>query len=527
MEPPVTLLNDEPVSIEHDHLGRTRLVKALESAIKTCRPPFVLAVNGGWGAGKTSILKCLEEQFKKKGSGKRGHYNRTVWFSPWKFQFEDSPAVSLLQQIRTTAEQDGWFPSGAKSKREGLKLLDIVGTLAGEIVLKTVTGGAVSTRDIINQGAAFEEKYFEAKQLGARMQEAFRGAIEALVGKGGRLVFFIDDLDRCRTEHALRLLEALKLFLNAPNCVYVIAIDMDNLAKNLREVCKLPDPRDYLEKIFQLVYTLPPPLFEDKREMVVKLLETAHPGLFKDGAPACLKNDLADYLGDNPRKLKHFCNRFLLESGMMAESLGDKYNPVFHMFLQLLQVVFPTAFKLFRSSGCLPVNRRGEKYLGEKRSYHHFVNEWADFFNHKRKSGELCIGSGFFHEYFPYMPCLSRPSPLEETYKFVTLTLGDSAQKGVICLENHERNRKILSRGNLSDLEDLSGTVLRGLNLSYGLLDRCNFEGADLSNTDLSNADCTGASIELAMLNHAGLEGVKGQKLPALPIPGAGGKDEE
>jgi len=486
------LINDEPVSC--DTLGRKQLVKGLVAAVKECETPFVLAINGQWGSGKTSILKCMEHEINVEKSKNF----RSVWFSPWKFQFEDSPAVSLLQQIRHTAIKEKWI-STDRLKKEVSKLLNIVGTLAGEIVFKAVTGQSVSTADIMNQGAAFEEKYFEAKQLTSRMQDEFKKVIDELVGKNGRLIFFIDDLDRCRTDNALRLLEALKLFFNAPNCVYVVAIDMENLVENLQMESKLHRPKDYLEKIFQMVYTFPQPGFEVSAALVKGLLEKSTPSLFEPVGPIWAKTYLADFLGHTPRALKHFCNRFIMESALVKESLGKDYDPARHIFLQLLQHCFPNVYRWFQSECLLVVNS------DPKTVYDNFIYKCCIYFN--GEVGQLMIEREPFESYFKHMPFLTLESPLEAPYIVVTVTFRNAVDRGVLCIENHKRNGGIARGTNLSEEKNLAGVILRNLNLGFCMLDRSNFEGADFSKTDLSYADCS-----RSLFKNATFIGAKTQK---------------
>ncbi|MCP4218140.1 MAG: hypothetical protein GY765_26115 [bacterium] len=186
MQPFVTLCNDEPV--KKDALGRQALVNTFADTVITCSPPFVLAVNGGWGTGKTSLLKCMETALRDITFDTEYKKLRTIWFEPWKFQFEESPAVSLLQEIRRTAKEKNWF-NWNKGKREASKLLTIAGSLAGEIVLKAVTGQSVKTKDIMSQGVAFEEKYFEAKQLASRITAPGTSAGDE---RRGRTLSFFD-----------------------------------------------------------------------------------------------------------------------------------------------------------------------------------------------------------------------------------------------------------------------------------------------------------------------------------------------
>jgi len=497
----IRLVNDEPVS--DDGLGRKRLIEGLTAAIGQCDPPLVIAVDGGWGRGKTSMLKCLEKAFKDK----KDKSIRTAWFSPWQFQFEEAPAVSLLQVLRETLREKTLF-SIDRFRRKSSKLLKIVGTMAGEMTLKALTGFSVKSSDIVKEGWAYEKEYFEVKQLTTRMQEEFGKAIEELLGKDKRLVIFIDDLDRCRPANALRLLEALKLYLNAPGCVYVAAIDMDNLAQNLAGVLKTENPRDYLEKIFQLVYTLPQPTVEVEKQMVKTLL--GHHELYKQAPPvlARVENDLAALMGDNPRQLKLFCNRFLLESAMLKAQMGDTYDAACHMFLQILQHCFPSCFRLFKQEATI---------LGHenpKKDFDVFISKWLVIL--EGKLGALVQGdfqespvildnleAGLFLDYLQWLPCRDNFSPGEKSarekdYTFVTINIIQAAKPGILCLENHSRNEKIKSGSNLSEYDDLSSTILRHLNFSNCDVSRCNFDNADFSGSDLSYADGTRSSFKQA-----------------------------
>ena len=75
-----------------------------------------------------------------------------------------------------------------------------------------------------------------------------------------RLVIFIDDLDRCKMDATVDILEAIKLLLNSKKCVYVLGLDYERVcdavseqfAKRAQNVAE-----DYLDKIIQLTFHIP------------------------------------------------------------------------------------------------------------------------------------------------------------------------------------------------------------------------------------------------------------------------------
>ena len=79
----------------------------------------------------------------------------------------------------------------------------------------------------------------------------------------GILVVFIDDLDRCLPAKTVQVLEAIKLFLDKPGCVFVLGADADVVRQAVEshyrnEKVTGQNAADYLEKVIQLRFDLPP-----------------------------------------------------------------------------------------------------------------------------------------------------------------------------------------------------------------------------------------------------------------------------
>jgi hypothetical protein len=55
--------------------------------------------------------------------------------------------------------------------------------------------------------------------------------IVSIAGGGAPFVIVIDDLDRCLPEKALQVLEAIKLFLDVPGVVFLLAVDREVIEK--------------------------------------------------------------------------------------------------------------------------------------------------------------------------------------------------------------------------------------------------------------------------------------------------------
>jgi formylglycine-generating enzyme required for sulfatase activity len=135
----------------------------------------------------------------------------------------------------------------------------------------------------------------------------------------GVMVVFIDDLDRCLPAKTVQVLEAIKLFLDKPGCVFVLGADTDVVRdavashyQDMRITGQNAD--DYLDKVIQLRFQFPP-------------IVDAEMGRFLDGEQAVIDDEvrrnwrtIVTGAEINPRKVKRFVNDVNLQWAMLANS---------------------------------------------------------------------------------------------------------------------------------------------------------------------------------------------------------------
>lgn len=374
-----------------DALGHNTLVRRIGHRLLSCHPPYVVGIGGSWGAGKTSFLRklwaylgggvegengkvqCLnnkerddwfKENQKDFNVGTAGREVKLVWFSPWQHQFESTPLVALLNEIRgsLSLSRKALSKMGKAGQIAAYSLFNSLPKLGMEIGttgLKVKAESQLPTANSIGElNQAYEAAHFSAALTSQRFRDCFEAAIEGVVGKDGLLVIFIDDLDRCEGEVAYHLLEALKLYLNAKNCVYVLGIDQQHLEISIARALsgeKETWPhrslaRDYLSKMFQTTFLLPVP--RNANHYIDQLLDHGD-GSFHIRLRELFGFKLKDFTNDdwptlvrtlnrnlprNPRKLKSFIVSWKIYLDMLAAPADreEKLNWRLTLILQYL-----------------------------------------------------------------------------------------------------------------------------------------------------------------------------------------------
>ena len=247
--------------------------------------PVSLGIFGNWGAGKSSLLKLIENDLAASGD------DRIVLnFDAWLYQGYDDARAALLEVIvreldRAAQENEGLLVK-TKSLLARVDVFRAFGLLAEGAALSfgIPTGGLLARlggvfsnlkdgiqdkdefREVVDAGQAAKDATSELLKKPVansppQQIDAFRkeyGEILAELGKP--LIVIIDNLDRCLPVNAIQTLEAIRLFLFLPNTAFVIAADEEMIRSAVAEHFKGASGRhqiDYLDKLIQVPIRVP------------------------------------------------------------------------------------------------------------------------------------------------------------------------------------------------------------------------------------------------------------------------------
>ncbi len=371
-----------------DFLDYSPYVLALVNQLSDSKTqtPLTLGIFGTWGSGKTTLMKLMQKEFEKKRKRKSESAVETLWVNVWQLSSQSELWNAFLQALFTHVHSRLSFWSRLKfdwgllrdridSKELVRQLIvnsyRIIAVITPLIlvallppdsiqngapatlpdllryVLDPVTGGiasliigyflilkpifeAAKVKTSVDLNKILKEPAFET-QISAlqKLQNQFEKMVQAWVGENGRVVIFIDDLDRCTPDKIAEVLEALKLFATTRGCIYVLGVDYQVVARAIQVKYKefssphsehTPvDGMRYLEKIIQLPFLLPLLDIDDIAKYLNSFkVKWPHPGV---------TDTFARGLPPNPRMIKRATNVYLLlwqlaETGKHQKRVG-------------------------------------------------------------------------------------------------------------------------------------------------------------------------------------------------------------
>ena len=282
-----------------DQLERAQTGAALSELVERIKDPMVIALDGGWGTGKSFFLQCWVGQHLKDEK----HQAQTVYFDAFKHDFIDEPLISLMgviedrfndEDVKDRTLKDRFAGTvkvakkllkptlrvGAGVLSSGLSEVAVaaIGTEKVDTTVDTMVDAGVKRLGAEASGAIDDLWKSEAGRRHAMVE--FRESLVKLTAPdlplpdktdedeqdnaeeeapwSKKLVIVIDELDRCRPDYALSLLEIIKHFFDVPHVHFVLGANMRELQNSVSARYGAGiDAALYLQKFVTLTMRLP------------------------------------------------------------------------------------------------------------------------------------------------------------------------------------------------------------------------------------------------------------------------------
>lgn len=348
---------------EQDYLDILAYVNGCAEFISNCRTPMSIAVQGDWGSGKSSFMQMVRKKLEESAD------NICISFNTWQYSRLSDEWLFLPMLMHLETEIDRIYSEKhEKNKRaqsnyrlffktDEKKFLrfDKVRNLikgfhdaAPDGVASMISGAGVVLTRIIDPETG-EEVIREEKNLYERAEEALKtreemqNKIDVLTGKKvlvrkeskkegtdkeasskhssielkdagtdktGRLVVFVDDLDRLKPDTAVNLLEDMKNFIDFEECVFVLAMDHHLVERGVEAKYGSslgPEyARKFFEKIVQIPFYMPVAKYRIEKYIGELIEECMLTDLKRDEAAEAA----ALFTSGNPREIKRAVNAY-------------------------------------------------------------------------------------------------------------------------------------------------------------------------------------------------------------------------
>lgn len=230
---------DQPVDSSADFLGRAAIAGEWARLIASSEPRdgLVVAVNGRWGSGKTSMLNMLRETLHGLGVV-------TVDFNPWMFSgtgdLVGSYFTEMASQINVRAGVSQVIGQALKKYAQVLtpmKAIPIAGDALSAIGSSMTAAGNLVTG---NPPSVIEQR---------------NALVNSLNELAAPIVVLIDDIDRLTDTEISDIMRLVRLVGAFPNLIYVLAMDRSRVERAVDSSGQ--SGTEYLEKIVQVILNVP------------------------------------------------------------------------------------------------------------------------------------------------------------------------------------------------------------------------------------------------------------------------------
>lgn len=306
-------LTDEQIlkHLRNNTILRNNQLSMLVKLLNSLKESTVLAIDGAWGSGKTVFVKQLlmlsdsaiqyygHNTLDEPAINLLREEQKTFYFNAWEYDYLGDALSALL--LKLIADDDESLTLGSIKKA-----LSMITASAG---LKNLTHDFI---DVDNDTKKAD--LVKAVKDQVNRYDTVNEFIDKLKGDSERLIFVIDELDRCRPSFAVELLEVVKHYFMRDDVTFIITTNVNQLSHTIKKYYGNSfDGYAYLNKFFD--FTLG--LRKVSIEMYIRsVLDWADDGMIVNG----VARDAMEYYGFEMREINSYYSSLQLVNRFLARN---------------------------------------------------------------------------------------------------------------------------------------------------------------------------------------------------------------
>lgn len=301
--------------------------KIHDEGVVTGKKGLVMAINAPWGGGKSYLLDGIAENL--------GHaVCKVLRFNAWENDYSKDALSSFLAEMGDQIES--LFGTGndtvADFKKSAKRIAWDVSKVFMAAALKKLSGAAID--DLveaangkdgdIGEGASPEftkdlfTQHKDLKEQIALLRKSLSDLYKSQESPLKPIFILVDELDRCRPNFSIELLEAIKHIFQVDGICFLVAVNKEELINSIKVIYGDSfDSRHYLHRFFDVDYNIETSVSTALWDVCLrkygKVIERLH--LPFSGNIFEYLNDLSASFKATPRDIEQVCFKIYLLDG--------------------------------------------------------------------------------------------------------------------------------------------------------------------------------------------------------------------
>lgn len=347
--PPLSISDTDDFSTGIDVLSREEFASDLSRIVSAESDGLVIGLDAKWGEGKTTFAKLWSNGLRAEGG-------KCVYFDAFENDYLSDAFYALTSLIlELLKSEDDELRNEFKAKLSAIAQVLLKSGL--KIGARILTGnvlehaGEAIAEEIESATSNYIDGRFEASEKDKEIVEEFKRFLVSLperLNSDKPVVIIIDELDRCRPDYAMEIIETIKHFLTVPKISWVLVMNREQLEQvvSYRYGLSAEITDTYLQKFIHLWALLP-----KSSEQNLNCVTYFNHCLERMGSSTKFVDDesleiqMIKYYAPNLREIEQILTNYaLLENFIHGESSSGYVYSWFSLYLSIVKVKFKHGF---------------------------------------------------------------------------------------------------------------------------------------------------------------------------------------